>query len=98
MGTSLALKARKREGKTHYVAFDSSDSLIEDMQAGIIDAMVVQDPFRMGYEAVKSVVDKLNGKTPPKRMDLHARVITKPDLDKPEIKELLHPDIAKYIQ
>jgi ribose transport system substrate-binding protein len=98
VGTALAIKAMNRQGKTHFVAFDSADSLIEDTQAGIIDAMVVQDPFRMGYEAVKTLVDKLNGKTPPKRIDLHARVITKADLDKPEVKELLHPDISKYIQ
>ena len=42
-------------------------------------------------EAVKTLVDKLNGKTPPKRMDLSARVITKADLDKPDVKALLNP-------
>jgi ribose transport system substrate-binding protein len=92
------LKAMNRSGKTKFVAFDSSDSMIEDLKGGTISAMVVQDPFHMGYEAVKTVVDKLNGKTPAKRMDLHARVITKADLDKPEIQQLLHPDISKYIK
>jgi ribose transport system substrate-binding protein len=53
--------------------------------------MVVQDPFKMGFEAVRTVVDKLNGKTPPKRVDLAARVIRKEDLEKPEIKQLLSP-------
>lgn len=99
VGAALAIKTRNRAGKTHFVAFDSSDSLIEDTQAGVIDAMVVQDPFKMGYEVVKTVVDKLNGKPdPPKRIDLHARVITKADLEKPAVKELLHPDISKYIK
>lgn len=98
VGTALALKAMGRSGKTKFVAFDSSDSMIEDLRGGTIDAMVVQDPFGMGFEAVKSVVDKLNGKTPPKRVDLHARVIKKADLDKPEIKELLHPDVSKYVK
>jgi ribose transport system substrate-binding protein len=98
VGAALALKAMNRSGKTKFVAFDSSDSMIEDLKGGTISAMVVQDPFHMGYEAVKTVVDKLNGKTPAKRMDLHARVITKADLDKPEIQQLLHPDISKYIK
>ena len=51
--------------------------MIEDLKGGTIDALVAQDPFRIGYQAVATLVDKLNGKTPPKRIDLSARVITK---------------------
>jgi ribose transport system substrate-binding protein len=58
--------------------------------------MVVQDPFKMGFEAVKTLVDKLNGVTPPKRVDLPARVVHKADLDKPDVHELLYPDVKKY--
>ena len=70
-------------------------SLIEDLKDGTIDAMVVQDPFKMGFEAVKTLVDKLNGTTPPKRIDLPARVIRKSDLEKPDVHELLFPDVKK---
>lgn len=98
VGTSLALKSRSLAGKIKFVAFDSSDTMIDDLTSGAIDAMVVQDPFRMGFEAVKSLVDKLRGTTPPKRIDLQARVITKGDLTKPEIEQLLHPDVKKYLQ
>jgi ribose transport system substrate-binding protein len=80
------------------VAFDSTQGMIEDLKNGAIDAMVVQDPFRMGYQAVKTQVDHLHGITPPKRIDLSARVVTKPDLDKPDVKELLFPDLDKYLK
>jgi len=46
---------------------------------------------------VRAVAEKLDGKTPPKKMDLSAKVITKADLDQPEIKQLLHPDLGKYL-
>jgi len=91
VGAALAVKSRGLSGKIHVVTFDSSEGLIEDLKGGTIDAMVVQDPFKMGFEAVKTVVDKLNGKTPPKQVDLAARVITKAELDKPETQQLLHP-------
>jgi len=91
IGTALALKSRNLSGKVKFVSFDSSDTLIEDLKGGTIDAMVVQDPFKMGFEAVKTLVDKLNGATPPKRIDLPARVVTKADLDKPDVHELLFP-------
>lgn len=96
-GASLALKSRGLSGKVKFVAFDSSDSMIEDLKGGTIDAMVVQDPFKMGFEAVKTIVDKLNGNTPPHRIDLHGRVITKDDLQKPDVRELLAPDLKKFI-
>ena len=57
--------------------------------------MLVQDPYRIGYEAVRSLAEKLNGKTPPHRMDLDARVIVKSDLDKPDVQQLLFPKWRK---
>jgi len=97
IGVALAIKSRGLSGKVKFVAFDSSDSMIEDLKGGTIDALVVQDPFHMGYEAVQTLVDKLHGSTPPKRIDLAARVVRRTDLDKPEIHELLFPTVAKYL-
>ena len=96
-GTSLALKERNLAGKVKFVAFDSADNMIEDMRAGVIHAMVVQDPFKMGYEAVKTLVDKLHGSAPAEKVDLSARVVTKEDLEKPDVHALLFPDLKKYL-
>jgi|ERR1051326_627089 ribose transport system substrate-binding protein len=95
LGVTLALKSRGLSGKVKCVTFDSSDQLIEDLKGGTIDAMVVQDPFKMGFEAVKTLVDKLNGVTPPKQIDLPARLVKKEDLDKPDVHALLYPDVKK---
>lgn len=97
-GASLALKARGLAGKVKFVAFDFSDSMIEDLKGGTIAAMVVQDPFRIGYEAVKTLVDKLHGRTPEKHIDLSARVVAQADLDKPEIKAILFPNLSHMSQ
>ena len=92
-GASLAVKARGLAGKVKVVAFDASDNLVEDMRAGAIQAMVVQDPFQMGFNAVKTIIDKLDGKTPPKRIDLSAKVIWAEDINKPENQRLLSPEL-----
>ena len=60
-----ALDEQGLAGKVRFVGFDSSDSMLADLRDGTLHAIVVQDPFRIGYEAVKTLVDKLNGKTPP---------------------------------
>ena len=98
VGAALAIKARNLADKVNLVAFDSTEGLIADLKLGVIDALVVQDPFKMGYEAVKSQVDALNGAKLPKRTDLSARVITAADLDKPDVKQLLFPDLDKYLK
>jgi ribose transport system substrate-binding protein len=98
VGAALAIKARNLADKVSLVAFDSTEGLVEELKSGVIDALVVQDPFKMGYEAVKTQVDALNGNKPPKQMDLHARVIAKADLDKPDVQQLLFPDLSKYLK
>lgn len=97
VGAARAVQERGLSGKIKFVGFDASEGMIEDLKGGTIDALVAQDPFRMGYMAVQTLVDKLKGKPPVKQIDLHARVVTKTDLELPEVKKLLFPDIKKYL-
>jgi ribose transport system substrate-binding protein len=97
VGAAQALKSRGLAGKIRLVAFDSSDDLVDDLKDGSIDALIAQDPFKIGFEGVRAVTETLDGKNPPKQVDLSAVVITKADLDKPEIHALLHPDLKKYL-
>lgn len=98
VGTALAIKARGLAGKIRFVGFDASEGMVEDLKAGVIDALVAQDPFKIGFEAVKTLVDRLHGHTPPRNIDLHARVITREDLGKPEVRQLLFPDLKRYLR
>ena len=98
VGAAQALKSRELSGKVKMVGFDSSDTIEKDLREGVIDSLVVQDPFNIGYTAVKAVLDKLNGQTPQKRIDSPAAVVTLANIDTPEIDKLLHPDLGKYLK
>jgi ribose transport system substrate-binding protein len=95
VGATQALKSR--DSKVKLVGFDWSDPLLDDVKAGRIDSLVVQNPFKMGYESVKAAVAKLNGQTPEKIQNLAPRLIRREDLDKPDVQEHLHPDLKKYL-
>ncbi len=69
----------------------------DDLCAGTLHATVVQDAFRLGYDPVRILIEKTQGITPPKQLDLPARVVTAADLDKPEILKLLKPDVKKHL-
>jgi ribose transport system substrate-binding protein len=95
LGSIQAVRNRGLSGKLKLVTFDFSKTHIEALQDGTINAMLVQNPFQLGYEAVKSLRDKLNGRTPVKRLELPARVILKSDLAKPDVRALLFPEWLK---
>lgn len=72
------------------VGFDAEKALIDGLKAGRIDALIVQDPYKMGYEGVKAIAMAIKGETVPKKIDTGVAVITRDDLNKPEIKTLLN--------
>ncbi len=96
VGASRAIKARGGS-KVQLVGFDSGPSLEEDLKNGAIDSLVVQDPFTMGYRALSIAVKKLNGETPQKIQNLEPHLVTRADLDKPDVRALLNPDLKKYL-
>ncbi len=98
IGAVQGAKSHNLAGKVKIVGFDSSPTLIEDVQAGNIDSLVVQNPFNMGYMVVKSLVDKIHGQTPEKRIDTGATLVTAANLKDQAVQDLLNPPIQKYLK
>ena len=95
MGAAQAL--RGRQGKIKLVGFDWSPTLLDDLNSGLIDSLVVQNPFQMGYQSVLSAVNKLDGATVAKINDLPPRLIDKTNLNDPDVQAQVHPDLKKYL-
>jgi ribose transport system substrate-binding protein len=96
LGASRAVKMRGLAGKVRIVGFDSSPSLTNDLMEGVIDSLVVQNPFAMGFEGVRTICEKLNGRTPARRLDTGVTLVTKENLLDPKIQELLNPKLKTY--
>ena len=58
---------------------------------------VLQDPFDMGYPAVKTMVQHLQGQTVPAMIDTGVHVVTPENIKTPEMEQLLNPPLAKYL-
>lgn len=96
-GTVQAVKQRGLAGKVKIVGFDASDTLVADMKAGAIDSIVVQDPFKMGYESTRQLVIHLDGGQPVTHIDSGAYLITPRNIDTPEMQAVVFPDIEKLL-
>jgi ribose transport system substrate-binding protein len=94
VGTGRALRGRGLNGKVKFVGFDFSEPIEDDLRAGVVNALIVQDPFNIGYRAVKTVLAKIAGEAPQKQIDTPATVVTKENVDTPEIDRLVHPDLT----
>lgn len=95
-GAAQALRARTAM-KVKMVGFDSSAPLVEDLRKGVIDSLVVQQPFQMGYQSVMAAVNHLGGKEVVKVNNLAPKLVTAQNVDTPEMQELVNPDLKKYL-
>jgi len=89
VGAVQAIKQKSLAGKVLLVGFDSSEKLVNDLKEGALDSLVLQNPFKMGYEGVKTIVAKLGGQAPPRRIDTGVKLLTKDNLNTPEMQQLI---------
>ena len=73
------------------IGFDTWPAVVEGVRRGEVDSVVVQNPYRMGYEGVKAVLNKLEGKEVVNYVDTGVELVTKERLDEPAIQRLLNP-------
>ncbi|MBL9134679.1 MAG: substrate-binding domain-containing protein [Verrucomicrobiales bacterium] len=84
-------------GKVKMVGFDTGGQSVADLRSGDIQGLVVQNPLRMGYEGVMTLVRSLKGEKVEKRLDTGVTLVTKENMEQPEVKELLEPPLSKYL-
>ena len=96
-GAVQALKSRNAKG-VKMVAFDASEQLMQDCRDGWIDSLVVQNPFKMGYESTRALLRKIKGEAVEPAIDSGVRLVKRDEIDSAELKELLFPDIQKYLR
>jgi ribose transport system substrate-binding protein len=88
-GMLNVLQANGLTGKKVFVGFDASPALVAGLKAGQIQALVAQNPTNMGYETVRVMAAYLKGDKVPPAVDTGCGLVTKDNLDSPEVKKLL---------
>jgi ribose transport system substrate-binding protein len=85
-------------GQVKIVGFDAGTQTVKDLEAGDVQAIVVQNPVLMGYQAVVTMVEHLQGKKVEKRIDTGVAVVTKENMTEPKMAELLNPPLDRYLK
>ena len=97
-GALMALQKHNKAKAIHLVGFDSSPELLKALKEGEIDALIVQNPFMMGFKAVEAAALAVQGWEVERRIDTGVTAVTRENMDDPKIKEILEPDIGKFLK
>jgi ribose transport system substrate-binding protein len=92
-GAIQAIAESKAQAKVKLVGFDSDDKLVKALKDGVMAATVVQDPFRMGYDGVKTALAASKGEKVEAFVDTGANLITGENMNGARAQELLNPKV-----
>ncbi|MFO0612525.1 MAG: substrate-binding domain-containing protein [Polyangiaceae bacterium] len=96
-GMLLALEKAKLAGKVKFFGFDSSEKLVNGLKDEKIHGLVLQNPFNMGYLATKTIQSVIKGEKVDKRIDTGAQLITKANMEEPDKKAVLSPNLKEWL-
>jgi len=97
-GMLLALQDLKRAGKVVFLGFDAHQVFVDAINKGEMSGFVLQNPFEMGYLAVKTAVQHLEGQKVPAVIDTGVQVVTPENIKSPEMQAHLNPPVAEYLK
>jgi ribose transport system substrate-binding protein len=84
-------------GRVKVVGFDAGTQSVADLKSGDVQALVVQNPMRMGYLGVKTVVARIRNQPVEAKVDTGITLVTAANQNDPEVRELLHPPLSKFL-
>ncbi len=93
-GALVALRAfQPGEKKIKMIGFDAWPMVVDGLDKGDLDSLILQNPYKMGYEGVKTIIRHLKGEKVDKQVDTGVELITRDRLKDPKIQELLKSQI-----
>jgi len=92
IGMLRALQSAKLAGKVKFVGFDTSERIVAALKSGELHGTVLQNPIKMGYLSIKTMVEHLRGGKVDKRVDTGVALATPENMEDAEMKALLRPE------
>jgi ribose transport system substrate-binding protein len=94
-GAARVIAEQNLQDKVMVTAFDSDPEEVKGLETGAIKALIVQDPYGMGYKGCDFAVKVLEGEEIPGYLDTGVAAVTKENMNEEEMKSLLDPMLKK---
>jgi ribose transport system substrate-binding protein len=86
-----AVAESKSGDKINVVGVGSDEKLVKFLQGDTIAGLIVEDPFRTGYDGVKTALTASKGEQVAANIDTGATLVTKTNMNSARSQELLNP-------
>ena len=93
LAVAKAVAEKKSDDKINVVGVGSDEKLVKLLQDDVIAGLVVEDPFRMGYEGVKTALGASKAEQVAAKVDIGATLVTKANSSSARSQELLKPKV-----
>jgi ribose transport system substrate-binding protein len=89
-GAATALREARKLGEIKIVGFDASPGQVDQLNEGLVQALVAQNPRAIGRQGVEQAVAALRGDEVKEEITTPLTVATKNNLDKPKVESALY--------
>jgi ribose transport system substrate-binding protein len=94
-GVARMITERNLGDKVVAVAYDSDPEEVSALKSGALKALILQDPYGMGYKGCTTAVTLLDGGSVPKYVDTGCVAVTQANMNDKNILDLLDPTRLK---
>lgn len=91
VGATNALNQAGKAGKIKLIGWDASPDEVKGVTSGAITALVVQNPFRMGFDSVTAMVQTVRTGQVVSSEDTGVTFVTQQNINDPEVQAILQP-------
>jgi len=93
LAVGQAIVEKKSDDKINVIGVGSDEMLVKFLADDVITGLVVEDPFRMGYEGVKVALAASKGEQIPANVDTGVTLVNKANMSSARSQELLKPKV-----
>jgi ribose transport system substrate-binding protein len=94
LGAAEAVRRAGKAGKIVIIGWDASPDELKGVQQGVISALVVQNPFRMGFDGVNGAVKMIRQHAQVSNEDTGVTFVTKDNINDAKVQAVLKPSCA----
>ena len=92
LGAAEAVRQSGKAGQVKIIGWDTSQGQVQALRQGVITGLVAQNPFKMGRRSVETALAEVRGEQrPPPETDTGSIMVTRENMDQPDVQRLLNP-------
>ena len=89
-GAATGIRNAGKTAQVRIVGFDAGPAQVQQLKQGLVQALIAQEPYDIGYQAVTQAVNALTGKPVKAKISTGLVIVTKQNISQPNVSKYLY--------